>query len=167
MKQFINNLTIQQFNNRSAFTLIELIITMAIIAILAGVGFISIFNYKQRQGLSSTTQEIIEVLRNAQNRSLSQESSTRWGVYFNNPASGTDFYELFQGASYATATSVSKSVLASNIQFDIPASGSSSTIIFSPITGLPNVATTIKISLISSPTSSSTISVNINGKIQY
>lgn len=150
-----------------AFTLIELIISMAIIAILAGVGFINIINYRHRQDLTSTTQEIIEVLRNSQNRSLSQESASRWGVHFENQTSGTDFYELFQGASYAGATIVSKSALPSNIQFDIPASGSSSTIIFSPITGLPNASATIKIYLISSPTSSSTIIVNSNGKIQY
>jgi len=157
-----------------AFTLIELIISIGILAILAGVGFINIVNYKHRQDLTSTTQEIIEVVRNAQNRSLSQEATStagtggRWGVYFENPTgSGNDFYELFKGSSYVGGTVVSKSVLPSNIQFDIPASGSTSTIIFSPVTGLPNAATTIKISLISSPTSSSTITVNINGKIQY
>jgi len=164
---------LREFPRISAFTLIELIISISIIAILAGVGFMSIVNYKQRQDLTSTTQEIIEVVRNAQNRSLSQEATStagsggRWGVYFENPASGTDFYDLFKGTTYASGTMVSRSVLPSNIQFDIPASGSSSTIIFSPITGLPNAATTIKISLISSPTSSSTITINTNGTINY
>ena len=157
-----------------AFTLIELIISIGILAILAGVGFINIVNYKHRQDLTSTTQEIIEVVRNAQNRSLSQEATStagtggRWGVYFENPTgSGNDFYELFKGTSYAGGTVVSKSVLPSNTQFEEPASGSSSTIIFSPITGLPNASATIKISLISSPTSSSTITVGANGNIGF
>ena len=75
----------------SAFTLIELLISIGILAILAGIGFINIVNYKQRQDLSFAGQEIIEVLRNAQNRSLSQEATStagtggRWGVYFENP----------------------------------------------------------------------------------
>ena len=157
-----------------AFTLIELIISMGILAILAGVGFINLANYKQQQDLNSAAQEIVEVLRNAQNRSLSQEATSTtgtggsWGVYFNNPTgSGNDFYELFQGANYSNGTVVLRSNLPSNVQFDIPASGSSSTVIFSPITGLPNAALTIKISLISKPTSSSTITINTNGKIQY
>ena len=158
----------------SAFTLIELIITIGILAILAGIGFINIVNYRQRQDLSFAGQEIIEVLRNAQNRSLSQEATStagsggRWGVYFENPTgAGNDFYDLFKGTSYAGGTVVSKSVLPSNTQFEEPANGSSSTIIFSPITGLPNASATIKISLISSPTSSSTITVGANGNIGF
>ncbi len=152
---------------RKGFTLIELVITIGIIGVLATVSFISIFNYKQRQDLSSASQEIVAVIRNAQDRSLGQESGSRWGVYFENPSSGTDFYELFQGSTYATGTIVSKSVLPSNVQFDSPVSGSTSTIIFSPVTGLPDSSATIKISLISSPTSSSTITININGKISF
>ena len=160
-------------NQEKAFTLIELVITMGILAILATVSFISIIGYKQRQDLVSASQEIIEVLRNAQNRSLSQEATStqgsggRWGVYFGNPASGTDFYDLFKGSSYAGGTIVSRSVLPSDIQFVIPASGSSSTVVFSPVTGLPRSSITIKISLISALTSSSTIVVSSNGEIQY
>ena len=154
-------------SNSKAFTLIELVITIGILGILATVSFINIINYKQRQDLSSASQEIVTVIRNAQDRSLSQESGSRWGVYFENPSSGTDFYELFQGSTYATGTIVSKSVLSSNVQFDSPVSGSSSTIVFSPVTGLPDATTTIKISLTSSPTTSSTITINTNGKIQY
>lgn len=157
-----------------AFTLIELIISISILAILAGIGFINIVNYRQRQDLSFAGQEIIEVLRNAQNRSLSQEATStagsggRWGVYFENPTgAGNDFYDLFKGTSYAGGTVVSRMVLSSNIQFDIPTSGSTSTIIFSPVTGLPNASATIKISLISSPTSSSTITVGANGNIGF
>jgi len=164
----------KEIRERSAFTLVELLITIGILAILAGIGFISIVNYREQQDLTSTTQEIVEVLRNAQNRSLSQEATSTtgtggsWGVYFENPnGDGNDFYELFQGSSYASGTVVSRSNLPFNVQFNIPASGSSSTVIFSPITGLPDSATTIKISLISNPTSSSTIMVNANGKIQY
>ena len=150
-----------------AFTLIELVITITVISILAAVGFANIIRYKERQDLSSATQEIVVVVRNAQDRSLSQESGSRWGAYFENPASGTDFYELFKGLSYDSGTIISRNVLPSNVQLDIPTSGSSSTIIFSPVTGLPDNSITIKISLINSPTSSSTIVVSSNGKIQY
>jgi len=152
---------------QKSFTLIELVISITIISILAAVGFASIIKYKERQDLNSASQEIVVVVRNAQDRSLSQESGDRWGVYFENPASGTDFYDMFKGLSYASGTIVSHNVLSFNIQLDIPTSGSSSTIIFSPVTGLPDNSITIKISLIGSPTSSSTIVVSSNGEIQY
>jgi len=50
--------------------------------------------------------------------------------YFENPPSGTDFYDLFKGHSCAGGTIVSRNTLPSNVQFSSPASGSSSTIVF-------------------------------------
>ena len=150
------------------FTLIELLITIAITVAAATLGIINLVSHRQERDLVSTAQEIATVIRNAQDRSIAQEEGSRWGIYFNNPSGdNNDFYELFKGTSYATGTIVSKSVLRSNIQFDTPSSNSSSTIIFSPITGLPNASTTVKMSLISKPTTSSTIIINSNGEIQY
>jgi len=150
-----------------AFTLIELVITLGILVLLSGVGFIFIANYKNNQSATSTGQEISIVLRNAQNRSLSQESGNRWGVHFVNPSSGGDFYDLFKGASYSTGELVSRSALPAGVQFVIPSDGSSSTVIFSPVSGLPDNTLTVKISLTGSPNASSTIIVNQNGQILY
>lgn len=151
-----------------AFTLIELLIVIAIISVLAIVGVMNLVSHRQERDLNFTVQEIITVLRNAQDRSIAQEEGSRWGIYFNNPTGGSnDFYELFKGVSYAGGTVASKIFLRSNIQFDIPSSNSFSTVIFTPITGLPNALATVKISLIGKPTSSSTIIINTNGEIQY
>ncbi len=148
------------------FTLIELIISIAIIAIIASIGIINLFSYRNRQDLSLNTGKIVEVLRNAQNRSISQENGTRWGVHFINvSAPNLDYYELFYGASYALNTIVSTATLPSNITFEVPSV--SSTIIFSPITGLPNASTTVKIYLLSNPTTSSTIIISNNGNISF
>lgn len=152
----------------SGFTLIELLIVITITVILASAGAINLISNRQEKDIDFTSQEIITVLRNAQDNSIAQEGGNRWGIYFNNPAGDSnDFYELFKGVSYTSSTIASKITLRSNIQFNTPTSGSSSTIIFVPITGLPNASTTIKISLIGKPTSSSTIIVNTNGEIQY
>ncbi len=154
-------------NSRSGFTLVELLISITIMVILAGVSFINVVNYKNRQEITSNVQEIVTVLRSAQDRSLSQEGGSRWGIHFENPAEAMDFYELFRGISYSSGIVVSRSVLSSDIQFDSPAAGSSSTVIFSPITGLPDAVINIKISLMGSPSVSSTITVSSNGKISY
>lgn len=149
------------------FTLIELVITLGIMVFLAGIGFLFISGYKSNQNINSTSQEIVSVLRNAQNRSLSQEGGGRWGVYFSNPVSGNDFYNLFKGSSYSSSTIVSQTALSSGVQFDTPISGSSSSVVFSPVTGLPDNALTIKISLTARPSVSSTIIINQNGQILY
>lgn len=158
---------------KNGFTLIELIISMGLLIIIAAVGAVNLIGYRSRLDLDNASQEIIAVLREAQNRSLSQEATSiqgsggRWGVYFENPATSTDFYDLFWGATYATGTIVSRATLPSSIQFDTPATGSSSTVVFSPVTGLLNASTTIKISAISNAAVSSTITINTNGQIQY
>ena len=151
----------------NGFTLVELLITVTIVIVIAAIGSMNLLGYTQRQNLNFTAQEIISVLRNAQNSSISQEGSLRWGVDFENPASGSDFYDLFKGATYADGAVVARNTLHSGIQFDIPASGASSTIIFAPATGLPDASTTIRISLVSNSTVSSTITVNANGEIQF
>jgi len=150
-----------------AFTLIELVITLGIIVFLSGVGFLFILSYKNNQSINSASQGIVAVLRNAQNRSLSQEGGGRWGVHFENPASGNDFYNLFQGSDYSGGVVVSQTGLSSGVQFDAPVSGSSSTVIFSPVTGLPDNSLTVKISLTGAPSVSSTIIINQNGQILY
>jgi len=149
------------------FTLIELIITLGIIVVLAGVGFLGILNYKNIQSVNSTAQGIITVLRNAQNRSLSQEGGSRWGVHFENPSGANDFYDLFHGASYTTSGLVSRTALPSGVEFVLPPIGSSSTVIFYSVTGLPDNPLTIKISLTAAPSVSSTIIINQNGRILY
>jgi prepilin-type N-terminal cleavage/methylation domain-containing protein len=150
------------------FTLVEILITISIIAVVSIVGFLSLFEYRDRQDLDLVVQEIVIILRNAQDRSISQESSSRYGVHFENPAAdGSGFYDLFSGVTYATGTIVSKATLRPTIQFSEPASGNSKDVIFSPVSGLPNASTTITISLRKDPAVLKTIIINANGQIQY
>lgn len=154
-------------NSSPGFTLIEILIVVTIVAIAAVVGIMNLSSYRTYSDLNHASQEIVTFLRDAQSRSVSQESGSRWGVHFENPASGSGFYEMFTGTGYSTTTVVAKAILPSSVKFDIPASGSSSTVIFSPVTGLPNASTTIKISTVSNAAVSSTVTINSNGQIQY
>lgn len=150
-----------------AFTLIELLISMALVTILSLIGFINLFGYRQNQDLKNAASGVVAVLRNAQSRSALGEEGARWGVYFDNTSSTAGFYDLFSGFSYATTSVSAHNVLPRNVQFNLPGPGSSSTVVFSPVGGLPNASTTIKVSLVGDPSVSSTIFVNDNGQIQY
>lgn len=155
-------------NRIKSFTLVELLIIVAITVILSSFGIMNLIGNRNERDLNYTAQEIITVLRNAQDRSISQEQGDCWGVFFNNPAIGVNSYELFKGLVYASSSVVSKTILRSNIKFNNPKARSSSTIIFAPITGLPapNTSTIISVYLIDTNSSSSII-VNSNGEISF
>ncbi|MEE8131927.1 MAG: type II secretion system protein [Candidatus Paceibacterota bacterium] len=151
-----------------AFTLIELIIVISITVILFAMGFLRLFDFRQHQALNLAKQGIVAILRDAQNRSISQESGTRWGVHFENPSgAANDFYELFSGTVYSSSSVVSKNNLDPEIQFSNPVAGSSKDVIFLPITGQLTAVASTTISLVSDSSVFNTITIDANGRIQY
>lgn len=154
-----------EINNKFGFTLIELIIVMAIAVIIVVSSYSIIgFNFKSQSELELTAREIISVLRNAQDRSISQEDSSQWGVYFENAANNSGFYVLYKGA---TTTFVSKKNLRPNIQFLDPITGDSKNVSFNKMNGLPVSSTTVVIFLKNNSLATTTITINSNGQIKY
>lgn len=154
------------------FTLIEFLITVAILVTVAVIGGLNLFGYYSRQNLELTINEITALIRDAQNRSLTQQDGNadsqgdQWGVHFENASQ--DSVKLFCcGSSYAAGTLVSVYVLRASTQFTDPGEGNSKDIVFRKITGLPFTSATIKISLVNNSSASSTITINGNGVIQY
>lgn len=86
----------KRFRDRG-FTLIEVLISLAIGSILIGLAFMSLRNIYKTQSISSETANIAGVLRAAQEKSFSQENGSRWGVYFrNNVGAAVDYYYLIE-----------------------------------------------------------------------
>lgn len=155
-------------NNERGFTILEIIIVIAIIAVLFGTGFLRLLDYRQRQTLNLTKQSIVAILRNAQDRSIGQESGVRWGVHFENlTGNNNDFYALFSGATYNSSNVVSKNNLDQEIQFSDPVDGFSKDVIFESITGKLDSAVSIIVVLTSDPLVFSTITIDTNGKISF
>ncbi|MBI5079520.1 type II secretion system protein [Candidatus Wolfebacteria bacterium] len=152
------------------FTVFELLIAIAILAVVSGFTILNLFGYRRYQDVNLTGQEIAAVLRNAQNRSLAQESGAPWGVHFENSTTGDDYYELFSGSSYtATSAIYSTTVLRPTVEFSTPVSGSNKNVRFAAATGFVSASEVgeIRVSLKGSPSVSSTIYVNANGRIDY
>jgi len=87
---------------KKGFTLLELLVVVGITTILAGVGISSYVNQQRSKLLDTSVQEVVSYLRYAQQKSMAQESGNQWGIHFENPASGDDFYSLYTGASYTS-----------------------------------------------------------------
>jgi len=148
------------------FTLIEILITMAILVILAVFGSVNLLNYYSRQGLRVSVNNIIMMLQEA--RTDSQQGadgngdgqSDQWGIRLENITSSA--VKIF----YNTTSTVNRVYnLEAGVQFIDPSAGQAKEIIFSKITGYPNTTTSVIVALKNNPTASSTISVDALGRV--
>lgn len=94
---------------RPGFTLVEVLLTIAILAVLAAMVAPITLDFYRRQQLHTYTQEIIHILRRAQLSAMSIEGDSNFGVYFT-----ADTYILFRGDSYASRAAQHDEV------FDLP-----------------------------------------------
>jgi len=137
-----------------AFTLIEILFVIGILAILVTLASPLALDFYKSQQLDTHTQGIIQTLRRAQLKAMSIENNSNFGVYLTN-----DNYTLFKGGSYG----------ARDIQFDevsdlpqiLTVSGLSE-IVFSKFEGMPSVTGTI---ILSNNGDNLTISINEMGRI--
>src|SRR3989338_5233526 len=87
---------------RDAFTALELIIVIAIGAIIMGTTFFSLSSFLARTGLDTARKEIIRLVRRAHDNSVFRFKDSQWGLNFDDTA-GT--ITLFTGPNFAARDS--------------------------------------------------------------
>lgn len=92
-----------------AFTLIELLLIVGIIAILAALAVSALHDFQLTSDLDKSAEELINTLRLAQQKTIASEGPSSWGVYFSTVTSPHQ-YVLFKGENYS-----SREVLADEI----------------------------------------------------
>lgn len=128
-------------NQSPGFTVIEFIVVMVMLTFL---GMIAVSNFNaflKKSDAEAGAQEFANVLRLAQSRTISSESSGSYGVYVNTSVTPHQ-YVLFKGASYATRT-VSEDqtyTLPKNSEFFNITLGGGSEVTFNRLTGNSNQA---------------------------
>lgn len=148
------------------FTLIEILVTIGILLILASTAFLGIGPLQRQSDLQNTSQEMVNILRLAQNRTLASEGQSQYGVYFDDTAS-PHRYTLFKGSSY-----VSRDVAADEIFF-IPESviissmsvGGGKEVVFDRIVGTTNQSGQVLLQLVADPTKTQTIYIESSGLV--
>jgi len=78
-----------------SFTLVELLITVGILAVLMTMAVPAFQFFRGESELNETAEEIINILRLSQNKTLASERASNYGVYFE-----SDKFVLFKGVSY-------------------------------------------------------------------
>src|SRR3989304_2249315 len=73
------------------FTLMELVLVIAILGIIAGLGMGSYANFLRQGSLDSAANEIVATLRKAQTNSQASSEDYAWGVYFDTTNKDTVF----------------------------------------------------------------------------
>jgi len=85
--------------NIAGFTFIEMLVIIGIFAILV-LATVTAFRIFQRESeLDNKIQELVSILKLAQNRTLASEQASQYGVYFDNNVSPHQ-YVIFKGANY-------------------------------------------------------------------
>jgi len=85
--------------NNQGLTLIEILLVVAIIAIIAGISVPFYRNFQTSQELDIASKDMLLNLRDAQNRSKVGQDDSVWGVHFN---SSFDEYGIFQGTTFSS-----------------------------------------------------------------
>lgn len=86
-------------NSLLGFTLIELLTVIGILIVLTAMSIPAFRSFQKESDLTNTTEEIINILRFAQNKTLASEENSQWGVWFSTSTAPQE-YILLKGENY-------------------------------------------------------------------
>lgn len=90
-------------NNKSGFTLIELVVVMGILLMLFGFLSFNLVGVQRKISINSTADDLVSDMASQQTKAMSGEGSISgesYGIYFQ-----SDKYTLFKGTSYSSSDS--------------------------------------------------------------
>ncbi len=142
---------------RHGFTLIEMLLSVAVITVIAGISIPIYQSFQVRNDLDLSASTIAQTARRAQFLAQASDGDSNWGVHVQ---SGS--IVLFKGSTFAARdTTVDET-------FDLPASlapTGTSDLIYQKVTGMP--AATGTVLLTSTANETRTILINAKGMVSY
>lgn len=146
------------FSFRRGFTLLEMLLVVALIGLVAGMGAPLFQSFQVRNDLDIAATTAIESLRRAQALARSVDGDVPWGVRI---ATSTGI-TLFKGTSYAARDAAFDETTAISTIVSV---GGVSEVVFAKVTGFPNVTGTT--TLTSTTNETRNFSLNAKGTINF
>lgn len=100
----------------SGFSLIEILLTLSILAIISASIFIWFSNYQRQAEMESASKMIVNSLRDARSRSICGKDFMRWGIFFD--GANNKFILFRDEGGYAGATVKEENYLSNYVKFD-------------------------------------------------
>ena len=147
---------------KSGFTLIEIIIAIAVFGIIALTSFVYYSSVKKNSLIKTAVSDIILTIELAQNKTLASLNLSSFGVKLDNGS-----YTLFEGSFYSS-TSTDNTIYSLPAELEIvniSLSGGGSEIVFDRITGKTSNYGTFQVRVKDNPSQIRTIVVNSSGKV--
>lgn len=139
------------------FTLLEVVLSLAVLSALAFAGFIFSRTIIIDADLDSSATGFVENARRAQMLSRGSDGDSTWGIHIQNGS-----MTLFKGANYGSRDSLYDEII--DIPTTITPSGATD-VVFSKLTGFPASSGTLTLSGMQGM--SRTITINEKGTIVY
>ena len=117
----------------SSFTLVEMIIVIALIVLIMAVAMPFGLNFLQEQRVEEEAISLAESLKTAQSRAIAGKNDSAWGIKFDAPEVGQ--YTLFSGSSYDVRSPSYDEVF--QLSSGAVVSSTDNEIVFEKITGEP------------------------------
>ena len=160
MKNFQFSIFNFQKIKQNGFSLIEIIIAMAIGAVLVAVVVISFSSLRNSKTVDISADQILSVINEARVKSVSSEDYSRFGVHFE-----TSRVVLFKGDIFTEPNSSNTETLLSSLAeiSDISLNGGGADMVFQKLTGKTSNGGSLRVRLKSDNNKYKTISVKSTG----
>ena len=152
----------------AGFTLIEVVVVLIILTILISIPISSFYSTQKKSNLDNGTQEFVSALKLAQNRTLSSENNSQYGVYLDTLVYPHK-YILFKGVSYATRDTAYDQIyyLSQSLEFFSINLNGANEIVFDKLTGATQQPGSVSLRLKANTSQNKTVYISSVGTISF